>query len=1058
MKLSFKYATHILLFGLIYYAVSMASLWLGHLYGATPFLPAAGVAAALIYLGGYRYWPAIFIGVTAVSLSWSTPFPIFITNTIVQIGGAFILVYALRQFNHFSGNFSRIKDVADMFVAAIPAVLFSGLVWLLNFFISGTPIDTQAALLLLILVLGNLTGIITIMPLILVWKRPCSCLQSRQLMAEAAIITLASITIFILALNTSSNSPLWYTPYIYMVLPFAIWGTLRFHTHGATAFGVFVAILVMVINVQSYTTGVLPFNGILIKMVIAILNMAAALIVAAVLTEWEKTHTTLLKIQKQLQEQLSFSQTIMDALGQAVFVVDLNEQLEYVNPAYANIIGYDDDALIGQSPKKFIPEPHKYKYDRAVTQRVDGVTSSYESELQHKDGSTIPVLITGAPRWENGRVTGAVVINTDLTERNRAQEMIQIIVSKSPNTTLVIDQKSKIVFANALVKQTFGYTPDKLIGQPLSQLIPDRFKTTHHKQETAYHQKPLTRNLGTGRVLLAQHADGHEFSVEIALSPIEMKGESMVMATLVDVTARMEMAQKLQQREAYLRILVEQAPIGIIVANMDGIITNANPYSVKLLGSPSQEKTIGLNLLTLPPLVKSGLSDAFHTVITGGEMVEKETWYTSIWNRHVYFFLRIVPHRNENDEQIGILILIEDMTARVQAEEAMLQLQKTESLGILAGGIAHDFNNLLVAIMAQSSLALMKMDEDAAARSNVEKSNNAAKRAAELTNQLLAYSGRGRFHINHLNMNGLIEENRELFTASIPKHIELSQSLAPDLPLIEADVSQIQQVVMNLIINASEAMGEKPGYIHLATRIKTVGINDSQYGEYVTGLVAGGNYVQLTVQDNGSGMDSETMKMIFDPFFSTKETGHGLGLAAVLGIVKGHHGALSVRSSKNGTVFDLLFPVLATDSPAPSGIVVKTAVSTTTEPLTGMVLIIDDEAPVCMAVTDILGLEGIEAVSAHNGRDGVALYQRKLDDISLIILDLSMPGWDGQRTLEALRAINPNVCIILSSGYSEDEAMQRFDEEIPSAFLSKPYNVDGLLDVIKQNWPSATDE
>ena len=1057
MKISFKYISQILLFGLIYYLTLMMSLWFEVIQGISPFWPAAGLAAALLFLGGYRYWLAILLGTTAVSLSLSSPFPIFVTNSAAHIGEAVILVYLLRRFHHFSGSLKQINELVKLIIVIIPAVLFTGLMGLVGFIITSTPIGINVTISLLALMVGNAVGIIVVMPLILVWKRPFSIPLTTQTKTELFISTLIGIAILFLTITIMNSSTFWYIP-LFLSLPIMVWATLRFQLHGATAAALFIAVLIAIVDLQTNKTSLNypEIDGFILQTSIIVITTLAGLLIAIVLVERDAGQVELLKSQAKLQEQLDFSQTIMDTLGQGIFVVNLDGQFEYVNPAYAKAIGYTIDEILEQSPTDFIPDAYHHKYEEAIIQRKQGVTSSYESELRHKNDTIISVLVTGAPRLKNGRVTGSIVISTDLTERNRAQEMIQLIVSKSPNTTLIINQKTEIIFANALVKQMFGYSPDELIGTSFHKLIPDRFRHTHPEQEAAYHHNPITKGLGAGRVLRAQRIDGAEISVEISISPIEMAGEAMVLATIVDISPRMIMEQKLKQREAHLRILVEQAPIGIITANMEGIVTDANPYSVKLLGSPSKEKTIGLNLLTLPPLVKAGLSDAFQTTIRSGETIEKETWYTSIWNKNVYFLMRIVPHRNENDEQIGLLILIEDMTARIQAEEAMLHLQKTESLGILAGGIAHDFNNLLVAIMAQSSLALLKMDDDAPARTNVEKSNSAAKRAADLTNQLLAYSGRGRFHISHLNINDLIEENRELFTATLPKHVNLIQNLTPDLPLIEADVPQIQQIVMNLIINAAEAMGEKGGTVHLATDIKIVKENDSQYGQYVTGLLDIGIYVRLEVRDTGTGMDAETIKKIFDPFFSTKETGHGLGLAAVLGIVSGHHGALSVSSNENGTIFNLLFPALDDDAITRQSAVKQKPVVKNGDPLAGMVLIIDDENTVCMAVTDILGLEKIETLSAYNGRDGVALYQEKQDTIALVILDLSMPGWSGQRTLRELRAINPTVCIILSSGYSKEDTVQRFDEEIPSAFLSKPYNADELIDVVKQNWPSSS--
>ena len=1054
MKPSFKYIIHILLLGVAYYSTSLLSVWLHHMQGISPFWPAAGLAAAVIYLGGYRYWPGIFLGIVVTGIVWSTSLPLILSDSVMEIGEAFILVYLLRRLHRFSNDFSHIRDVLYLLIAIIPAVLFSGAIEFLELSLLGASSYGQGNVVVLVLIVSHAIGILIIMPLILVWTRPYPTVLSTRARVEAVVLVLIGVAIQQVDFDAVSSPSLWYTPLIYFSLPFSMWAIMRFQAYGATAVNVFIAVLLATTSLQDGSSTFVLAESMMKASVIGTTAIASMMVAAAII-ERKRSEHALRQSKAQQQEQLAFSQTVMDTLGQGVFVVNLNEQIEYVNPVYADTVGIAAENLIGRSPKAFIPEAHQYKYDEATATRLAGVSSSYESEIQHRDGHITPVLVTGAPRWENGRVTGSVIINTDLTERKRAQEMVQLVVSKAPNTTLLINQQGEIVFANDLVQRMFGYAPRDLIGQSFHVLIPERIRRTHHKYEQIYYDHPTSKELGEGRVLAAQHRDGHEFQAEVAINPVETADGSMVLVTIVDITSRVRMEQKLRQRESYLRTLVEQAPVGIVIANMNGLITEANPYSVKLLGSPSRKRTIGLNVLTLSTLVESGLSDAFRRAIVSGETVETETWYTSIWGKLVYFSVRIVPHYNENDEQVGILILLEDMTARIQAEEAMLHLQKTESLGVLAGGIAHDFNNLLVAIMAQSSLALRKMDADSPARSNVEKSNLAAKRAADLTSQLLAYSGRGRFHISPLNLNELIKENYELFTATISKHIELTQSLTPNLPLIEADIPQIQQVVMNLIINAAEAIGDNAGSIHLATYVKTIGKEDSQYGTYVTGLLETGDYVRLEVRDTGAGMDAETLKRIFDPFFSTKETGHGLGLAAVLGIVNGHHGALSVSSSENWTVFNILFPVLGEDivvaeQPPQAEVPAKKSCA-----MSGTVLIIDDEETVCMAVTDILGLDDIKTIAAYNGRDGVAIYRERQADISIVVLDLSMPGWSGQYTLKELRTVNPQVCIILSSGYSKEDVVQQFDEETPTAFLSKPYGADDLLAVVRENWPSA---
>ncbi len=394
------------------------------------------------------------------------------------------------------------------------------------------------------------------------------------------------------------------------------------------------------------------------------------------------------------------------------------------------------------------------------------------------------------------------------------------------------------------------------------------------------------------------------------------------------------------------------------------------------------------------------------------------------------------------------LLLMTLVTERKQVVAA----QKIESLGILAGGVAHDFNNLLVAILGQTSLALYKLPPDNSARSHVEKAVTATERAATLTQQLLAYSGRGHFQITTIQLNNLIEENLHLLNVAVPKHVQLQSDLNPRLPYVEVDIGQMQQVIMNLILNAAEAIGEKVGTVTIITDSQVVGPDDDQYWLHSGQPLEPGLYVSLEIHDNGKGMDNKTLARIFEPFFTTKSTGRGLGLAAVLGIIRGHRGGLSVTSEVGqGSTFKLLFPAaMETSHPTDEDNTVED-----TGAFTGKVLVIDDEQPVREAVEDILAAEGIVVLGAANGNDGVALYRERAVEIELVLLDLSMPGMSGQETLAALRQINPAVCVVVSSGYNQVEAMRRFQDEGPAGFLQKPYNADRLIQTVRQHLPSA---
>ena len=379
----------------------------------------------------------------------------------------------------------------------------------------------------------------------------------------------------------------------------------------------------------------------------------------------------------------------------------------------------------------------------------------------------------------------------------------------------------------------------------------------------------------------------------------------------------------------------------------------------------------------------------------------------------------------------------------------MRQTQKLESLGILAGGIAHDFNNLLVALLGQSSLALQKLGEEHLAAKHIRKVIQAAEHAAGLTRQMLAFSGRGQFQIQAVNLNEVVIQNLPLFQVAIPKAVQISTNLHPHLPFIEADQSQMQQIVMNLVLNGAEAADKEGGMVTIVTNIQEVEQLNASYWQLPNSPIQPGVYVRLEVHDNGVGISAEQKQKIFDPFYTTKLTGRGLGLAAVLGIVRGHKGGLRVQSEVGqGTTFTLLLPVSTTTPSNP--IAPTTPTPNRDKPVTlhGHVLIIDDELGVREALEDILENAGLTTVCAANGREGLLLYQSQQPNIDLVILDLSMPGLTGVETLTALRTLNPQVQVLLSSGYNQGEALADMPLPQQVAFIQKPYSNDQLLETI----------
>lgn len=381
---------------------------------------------------------------------------------------------------------------------------------------------------------------------------------------------------------------------------------------------------------------------------------------------------------------------------------------------------------------------------------------------------------------------------------------------------------------------------------------------------------------------------------------------------------------------------------------------------------------------------------------------------------------------------------------REQFERKLQETQKLESLGVLAGGIAHDFNNLLTGVLGNASLAMSDVAPDSRTYAYLTEINDAAVRAAELCRQMLAYSGRGRFVVSHTSLNPIIEQTVQLLQLSVHKNAALRFQLDSMLPLVEVDATQVRQVVMNLVINASEAMGDKGGVITISTGVTHV---DAAYlkSTHLAPEIAPGEYVHLEVSDTGVGMSAEVRARIFEPFYTTKFTGRGLGLAAVLGIMRGHRGTLKVYSElTRGSTFKLLFPSVRGESDS-------TVTNTANESWkgSGTILVVDDEVAVRKTVARMLELMGFTTLQAVDGEEGIDVFRAHAADIELVMLDLSMPKMDGEQTFAEMRRIREDVRVVLMSGFNQQEAIARFTGKGLACFVQKPFTMDALRESVR---------
>lgn len=523
--------------------------------------------------------------------------------------------------------------------------------------------------------------------------------------------------------------------------------------------------------------------------------------------------------------------------------------------------------------------------------------------------------------------------------------------------------------------------------------------------------------------------------------------------------------------EARTRELRENAEVHKIVANFthdweywltpDGKFRYVSPSCERISGYPPSAflEDPGLFLRLVHPedraLVASHLQAAGCGVTHTQQLdfrIQTRLGETR-WIGHV-----CLPVHSETGVFQGVRASNRDITERKQIEaerrdmeQRLLHAQKLESLGVLAGGIAHDFNNLLTAILGNLDLAVYELPPSAGARHSIQQAIQASHRAADLARQMLAYSGRGHFALRPMDLNELVRENAQLFRAAIARTVTLHLELAEDLPRIVADAAQVQQVVMNLITNAAEAIGSHPGVVKIITRL--VDADAARLGRSrLAEKPPPGRFFSLAVEDTGCGMDATTLERLFDPFFTTKFTGRGLGMSAVLGIVRGHKGAIFVRSEVGrGTSVEVLFPVpeASLECEALRDVTVGSATPKLEASRFGSILVVDDETPVRNLCLQIVRRLGHRAVGAADGEEALAQLEKQPAGFDCVLLDLTMPRLDGLSTFQEMKRRQADLPIILCSGFGEQDATRQFPSHGLAAFVQKPYRLEDLKDKLE---------
>ncbi|MGI8989000.1 MAG: PAS domain-containing hybrid sensor histidine kinase/response regulator [Bryobacteraceae bacterium] len=643
-----------------------------------------------------------------------------------------------------------------------------------------------------------------------------------------------------------------------------------------------------------------------------------------------------------------------------------------------------------------------------------------------------------------------------------SRDLFQSFMNNSPLLAYMKDEEGRYIYANRVIESVLGCEwwrktdqdlwPAEIAGQiranDLRALNANRTLKVAETlpQSDGEHQWmtfkfPFTTNSGK-RYIAGISLDVTEVNRAEAEKAAMLGREKAARAEAESVLAA------LRQSETRVRRLFESNIIGIIEVDGNHVL-DANDFFLRMTGYTREElrqRQIRWRDMT-PAKHHAADRQALQELAAKGACTPFEKEIVRKDGTTVPILIGGAAVKNaaiDNAEACTCVCFVLDLTERKQLESRLLHAQKLESLGLLTGGVAHDFNNMLASMMGNASLSLDALSPSHPAYRTLAEVVLASRRASDLTQQLLAYSGRAPFVIKPVDLTELVAEISKLVEAVMSKKIDLRMNLAQDLPRVDADSAQMQQVIMNLVINASEAIGENPGIVEVTTRAWDIDAEEAaRY--FPEAQIPPGPYAYLETRDTGCGMSKETQARIFDPFFTTKPHGHGLGLAAVLGIVGSHKGIMRVESAEGaGTRFQLLFPA-SREQP------VKTSVVKNRKTLSGkgLVLVVDDEEAVRRMAKATLERYGYKVALAENGKEAVDFFAKMGGEVSAVLLDMAMPVMNGEEAARRIVEIRPATRIVITSGYNESEATDWIERQGLSGFIQKPYTATQLAERIK---------
>lgn len=746
---------------------------------------------------------------------------------------------------------------------------------------------------------------------------------------------------------------------------------------------------------------------------------------------------------------IEFYENFQDALAES----DLEGRFIRFNPAFQELLGYDADDVLGLRNLDITPKRWHAAEEAIVRDQVlrRGYSEVYEKECIRKDGSLVPVEVrTYLLKGPDDQPCGLWSMVRDISGRKSADNEIrkahsdlrQIFNASVPSA--VIGTDFTILKINDTFCTRFNLKREEMVGQKCHEMWPDPYCSTSNCP---------VRRIKEGATEYAYEweedaPDGGKACFAVTAVPyLSPEGELIgIIENYTEITERKLAEARLLKSEQMLRLIMDNIPMGVFWKDRDSVYLGCNPRFAADAGVGSVEEIVGKTDYDLAwaSYADNYRADDNEVMKTGTPKINYEEHLTNPRGDRVHLRTSKVPLRDASGEIVAVLGMYDDITMNKRLEEQLRQAQKMESIGQLAGGIAHDFNNLLGGIMGFAELLQDSLQDDPSLLTCTQEIIDTSQRAADLVSQLLAFSRRSTTNMERLSVHEIVDKAVKLLEHSIDRRIVIERTLEANPDEVMGDATLLQNAVLNLAVNARDAMPDG-GVLTFKTSLITL---NRDFCLVQNPGVCPGNYLELSVIDTGVGMDESVQRQVFEPFFTTKAVGKGtgLGLAAVYGIIKEHRGTIALESQPNqGSRFTLYLPLATTESPIKS------------EPrhVAGRhgdkdILLVDDEVALRKIGGRILRELGYEVTTATNGKEAIEIYTARGHQIDLVLLDMVMPIMNGEETIRKLRELDPQVRILVTSGYSLNTGIGELPQDIVCGFVQKPYRREQLADAIAQ--------